>query len=71
MAIATENYPGPDWVSKGECSYGTRLAKDVLVMAALGGMPYTFWLTDSRISRARRVLEWSPTEAYEWAHKEI
>lgn len=42
-------------------------AKDVLTMAASGGMPDTFWQTDSRISRACAVLQVSPECARRWA----
>jgi hypothetical protein len=47
-----------------------RLARDVLVIAALGGMPDTFWGTDSRIARASATLGWSVEEAREWARAE-
>lgn len=43
-----------------------QLAKSVLVMAANGGMPDTFWLTDSRISLACYVLGMTPYEARDW-----
>lgn len=33
------------------------LALDVLTMAVVGGMPDTYWLTDSRVARACDVLE--------------
>ena len=42
-------------------------AKDVLTMAANGGMPESFWYTDERIARAALVLGWSPMECYHWA----
>lgn len=45
------------------------LAKSVLVIAALGGMPDTYWLIDSRIALACRVLGWTPTNARTWAHE--
>ena len=44
-----------------------RLAKAVLVMAADGGMPDTFWAQDSRIELACEVLAWTPEKAREWA----
>lgn len=43
------------------------LAKDVLDLASIGGMPDTFWLTDHRIGRACRQLGWSRREARTWA----
>lgn len=42
-----------------------QLARDVLSMAATGGMPDSFWLTDTRIERACAVLGLSPAEARE------
>lgn len=47
-----------------------QLAKDVLAVAASGGMPDTFWWTDSRIARAREALGWTVEKAQEWARKE-
>lgn len=44
-----------------------RLAKDVLIIAALGGMPDSYWLTDARIKRACKVLDWTPEKARTWA----
>lgn len=44
-----------------------QLARDVLTMAANGGMPDTYWHTDSRIKRACNVLGWSIIDAREWA----
>ena len=44
-----------------------QLAQDVLIVAFLGGMPGTYWHTDSRIERACDALGWTPTEAREWA----
>ncbi len=40
-----------------------RLARDVLTMAALGSMPDSYWLTDSIIGRACKVLGWSRERA--------
>jgi hypothetical protein len=47
-----------------------QLAKDVLTLAADGGMPDTFWLTDSRIERACTGLGWTPEQARTWARKQ-
>lgn len=47
------------------------LATDVLVMAFLGGMPDTYWLTDHRISRACEVLDLHPSIAKDYAWKEV
>lgn len=44
-----------------------RLAKDILSMAASGGMPDSFWSTDQRIQRACKILGWHPYVAREWA----
>lgn len=44
-----------------------QLAKDVLEIAMAGGMPESFWFTDSRIKRACKVLDYSPAQAYVWA----
>lgn len=44
-----------------------RLAKNVLSLAAQGGMPDTYWHTDSRIRRACKVLNWTPEQARTWA----
>jgi hypothetical protein len=43
------------------------LAESVLSIAASGGMPDTFWQTDSRIALACQVLDWTPDQAREWA----
>jgi hypothetical protein len=48
-----------------------QLARDVLTMAANGHMPDTYWLSDSRISRAAKVLGLSNEDAREWAQQEI
>jgi hypothetical protein len=42
-----------------------QLARDVIALAQVGGMPDTYWLTDSRISRACAVLGITPEEARE------
>jgi hypothetical protein len=34
----------------------TQLATDVLVMARLGHMPDSYWVSDPRVLRARQVL---------------
>lgn len=41
-------------------SAAVQLAKDVLTMAVNGGMPATYWLTDSRVLRACEVLGIEP-----------
>jgi hypothetical protein len=46
-----------------------RLAKDVLLMAASGGMPDSYWHTDSRIKRACKVLGWTADQARSWAER--
>jgi hypothetical protein len=43
------------------------LARDVLMMAALGGMPDTYWHSDVRIKRACTVLGYTPDAARQWA----
>lgn len=45
------------------------VAADVLAMAQAGGMPDTYWVTDSRIARACAVLELAPADAaqIDWA----
>lgn len=43
------------------------LARAVLQLAVLGGMPDTYWYTDSRIELARRTLGLMPHEARDWA----
>jgi hypothetical protein len=47
-----------------------QLAKDVLVMAANGGMPDSYWFSDTRIKRARAVLGWSAERARTWANEQ-
>lgn len=44
-------------------------SRDVLTMAANGGMPDTYWHTDSRIQRACNVLGIGPNEARAWAEE--
>lgn len=46
-------------------------ARDVLTMAANGGMPDTYWHTDSRIQRACKVLGIGPNEARAWAYENM
>lgn len=41
----------------------TQLAADVLVMARLGHMPDSYWVHDSRIMRAREVLDLGSAQA--------
>lgn len=43
------------------------LARSVLVIAQLGGMPDTYWPTDTRIALACSTLGLSPTAARRWA----
>jgi hypothetical protein len=45
-------------------------ARDVLVMAAMGGMQDSAWATDSRIERACNTLGWTADEARAWARAE-
>jgi hypothetical protein len=47
----------------------TQLAKDVLTMAANGGMPDSYWYTDRRIKRALKVLGWTPAYGLQWAEQ--
>lgn len=47
------------------------LAKCVIMIAALGGMPGTFFQTDSRVALACSTLGWTTYEAQEWAEREI
>lgn len=42
-----------------------KVARDVIAMAQAGGMPDTYWLSDSRISRACDVLGITPEQARE------
>lgn len=44
-------------------STAQRLAKDVIELAHLSGMPDTYWLTDQRIARACKVLKITPQQA--------
>ena len=48
-------------------SYVDQFAKDVLTMAANGGMPDAYWHTDSRITRAIEQLGWTVEQARDWA----
>jgi hypothetical protein len=45
------------------------LAKDVLMMARIGGMPDTYWHSDSRITRARSELGWTVEQAMVWTNE--
>lgn len=45
------------------------LAKSVLVLAVVGGMPDTFWQTDSRVRLACYALGWSVKEGKDWAEE--
>lgn len=52
-----------------EESHGRRrLAKDVLLIAAAGGMPDTYWHTDTRVLRALETLGVLPSVGRRWAH---
>lgn len=42
-----------------------QLARDVIALAQVGGMPDSYWLSDSRVSRACAVLGITPEEARE------
>lgn len=44
-------------------------ARNVLSMAASGGMPDTYWHDDSRILSACEELGCTPTEARQWAEE--
>lgn len=46
------------------------LARDLLVIAAFGQMPDSYWLTDSRIARACKAIGWTPEHARAWAQTE-
>jgi hypothetical protein len=41
-----------------------QLARDVLSLADVGGMPDSYWQTDSRVTRARAVLGVGEDERY-------
>lgn len=43
-----------------------RLAKAILTLAAAGGMPDTFWSSDSRIQLACEVLGWDYEVGRAW-----
>lgn len=43
------------------------LAKSVLVMAVQGGMPHSFWDTDSKIRLACGTLGWTLDKGWSWA----
>lgn len=47
------------------------LAMDVLTMAYFGGMPDTYWHTDSRILRACRVLGIEVQQAKAFAEEAV
>ena len=47
-----------------------KLAKAVLTIAADGGMPDSYWATDSRITMACEVLGWTSERARVWASEE-
>jgi hypothetical protein len=46
----------------------TKLAEDVLTLAADGNMPSTYWATDPRIARACTVLELDPATIEDYAY---
>lgn len=43
------------------------LAKAIICLAADGGLPDTFWSTDTRIQAACNILDLSPEQARQWA----
>jgi hypothetical protein len=45
------------------------LAEAVLIMAAVGHMPDTYWPTDSRVALACKALGWTPEQARDWARE--
>jgi hypothetical protein len=47
------------------------LARSVLVIAACGRMPDTFWETDARIVLACQVLDWDYNRARDWARDNL
>lgn len=47
------------------------LARGVLQLAVLGGMPNTYWSTDSRVELARKTLGLMVEEARDWAEKSV
>lgn len=52
------------------CDEVEQLARDVLSLAAVAGMPDTYWLTDQRIERAASALGLTPTQARAMAQEE-
>jgi hypothetical protein len=48
-----------------------RLAKDILLMAAAGGMPDSYWYSDRRVARALSVLGWTWQHARAYAYRNL
>jgi hypothetical protein len=46
-----------------------QIARDALMLAAIGRMPDEFWLTDRRVGRACAQLGWTRTKARGWAKR--
>jgi hypothetical protein len=44
-----------------------QLAKDILTLATVSGMPDSYWQTDNRIKRACETLDWTIDAARDWA----
>jgi len=57
------------YVNSDDARLGEQLAKDVLSVAASGGMPDSVWATDERVQRACTFLGWDYTRAREWARE--
>lgn len=47
-----------------------QLARDILMLAAYGGMADSYWSTDSMIARACKQLGWTSLQAQSWAEDE-
>jgi hypothetical protein len=47
-----------------------QLARDVLTLAAVAGMPDSYWWTDKRVVRACKVLGLTAEDGREWAEQE-
>lgn len=58
-------------IERREAAERRMLAESILVMAAHGGMPGSYWLTDSRIGLACRVLDIATSEAAAYADAKI
>ncbi len=46
-----------------------QLARDLLFFAASGGMPDTYWQTDSKVGRACKALGWTREQGRRYARR--